>query len=81
MLKISFEKPKIAEEVERFLKKGDGRKKKEERKSWSHKERLLVGALLALTVILSIYFWLKGAGHLPEVVLPKPEFGETIILD
>lgn len=81
MFKIQFEKPKIAEEVERLLKKGDGRKKKEERKAWSHKERLLVGILLAATILGSLYFWYKGQGKLPSFNLPKFEAGETIILE
>lgn len=82
MLKVSFEKPKfaIAEEVKAFLKK-DGRKKKEERKPWTHKERLLVGALLALTILGSIYFWYKGQERLPSFDFGGINFGETVIIE
>lgn len=89
MLKFTFEPPKlqIAEEVKKLFKKERRSKKKEEIIIWSFKERLLVAALLLITVLGSLYFWHKGTGQLPQVnfffpnLLNSLDFSETIILE
>ena len=89
MLKIAFEKPKldVPEEVKYLFKKDGRRKKKEEIIIWSFKERLLVAALLVLTILSSLYFWYKSTGQLPEINFSFPSisnpfnFSQTIILE
>ena len=89
MLKVSLEPPKfqIAEEVKKLFKKERRDKKKEGIIIWSFKERLLVTALLLLTVLLSLYFWYKGTGQLPKMNFAFPaisnpfNFSQTIILE
>ncbi|MDO8503915.1 MAG: hypothetical protein Q7S60_04485 [bacterium] len=86
MLKVTFEKPKIgiAQEVQNLFKKETGRKKKEVQKPWTYKERLVVAAILFVTLGLGLYFWYKGQGRLPQFPsfnLGGIGFGETIILE
>lgn len=83
MLKVSFEPPKfpLSAEVTNLLKNQDRqKKKKQEPLSWTHKERVLVGVILALTILASLFFWYKGQGF-----LPTPDFSnfgrETIIIE
>lgn len=53
---------------------------------WTHRERVLVGIILALTILASVYFWYKGQGKLPEFKIGSPNFGgfglnQTVILE
>lgn len=68
MLRLVFDPPKfgMADEVKNLLKKPP-KKKGELPKFWTHKERVLVGAILVLTVLLSVYFWYKGQGAMPQL--------------
>lgn len=84
MLKIVFEKPRFlgggrqeAPGARNLL--GDQSKskykKKEKPKPWTWRERALVLGILAVTLLLSGYFWYKGnGGKLPSV--PRFDFGD-----
>ncbi|MAG59180.1 hypothetical protein CMO96_00085 [Candidatus Woesebacteria bacterium] len=80
MLKITWEKPEIADEVKDLLKK-PSKKKDEPHKFWSHKERTLVGVIFAATILFSIYFWYKGQGKLPEVNVGGFGLNETVVVE
>ncbi|MBI2007250.1 MAG: hypothetical protein HYS83_00910 [Candidatus Blackburnbacteria bacterium] len=87
MLKITFEKPKISigvsEETKSFLEKAGRAKKKEKPKPWTHKERIMVALFLAATVLLTLYFYYKGQGRIPEFNFNLGGFGfnQTVILE
>lgn len=88
MLKLIFEKPKIgigiSDEAKNLIKRNEKPlKKKEKPKPWTHKERLLVGSFLTLTIFASLYFYFQGQGKLPELKFNFGGFGfnETIILE
>lgn len=90
MFKISFEPPKfgVVDEVQNLLKKPPKPKKDELPKFWSHKERFLVGVILAATILLSAYFYYQGQGEIPEFKFSAPSFNfggfglnQTIIVE
>lgn len=95
MLKITFERPRIgigiSDEAKSLFGKAGKPKKKEKPKPWTHKERFLVGLFLILTILLSLYFYYKGQGRVPDGTwLRLPEFkfsfggfgiNETVILE
>lgn len=74
MFKVSFEPPKfgVSDEVKNLLKKPP-KAKRNELEFWSHKERLIVGSILVLSVLFSVYFWYKGNNQIPDIQLPKLE--------
>ena len=97
MFRIVWDKPEInvGEGVHNLLKKPT-KKEREQRMVWSHRERVLVGVILAVTILASVYFWYKGQGHndgnalwqgkLPELKVGSPNFGgfgfnQTVILE
>lgn len=95
MLKITFERPRIgigiSDETKSLFEKAGKPKKKEKPKPWTHKERFLVGLFLILTIFLSLYFYYKGQGQIPDgnwLRLPEFKFNfggfginETVILE
>lgn len=87
MLKISFERPRInigvSEETRNLLGKVVKPRKKEKPKPWTHKERIIVALFLAATVLLTLYFYYKGRGELPQLNFNLGGFGfnEKIILE
>lgn len=87
MLKISFERPRISigvsEETRNILEKVGKPRKKEKPKPWTHKERLMVALFLTATVLLTLYFYYKGRGELPQLNFDFGGFGfnEKIILE
>lgn len=56
------------------MKKPPKAKKDELPQFWSHKERLLVGIILVVTILGSIYFWYQGQNKIPEFQLSVPSF-------
>lgn len=87
MFRIVWDKPEVGvgNEVHNFLKKPT-KKEREQRMVWTHKERVLVGIILVITILASIYFWYKGQGKLPSVSAPSLNFGgfglnQTVILE
>lgn len=74
--KVSVEKPQfgVSDEVKNLMKKPPKAKKDELPQFWSHKERLLVGIILAITVLGSIYFYYKGQGKTPDFNFSSPSF-------
>jgi hypothetical protein len=91
-LKLVWEKPEVAPEVQNLLKKESKRKKKPEPPvEWGTRDRFIVGGILLVCAFGAAYFWYKGQGQnfgslldnasLPKVEFEAPEFGETIILE
>ena len=86
MLKVSFEAPKVgvSQEVKNLFKKKERVKKDQQLKLWTHKERVLVGLILAATLLFSAYFWYKGQGRLPSFSvggIGDFGFGQKVMLD
>lgn len=75
-LKVSLEKPhlEVVDEVKNLMRKSPKPKDGEMPKFWSHKERLFVGIILAITVLGSVFFWYKGQDKMPEFNLSAPSF-------
>lgn len=75
-LKISFEKPSldVHEEVKNLMRKPLKAKKDDLPQFWSHKERLLVILILAVTILGSVYFYYRGQGKTPEFQISVPSF-------
>lgn len=85
MFKVSFEPPKfgVAQEVKNLL-KAPPKSKKNNLVFWSRKERAIVGSILILSVLFSIYFWYKGNNQIPDIQLPKIEnfgFGFSEVIE
>lgn len=82
MLKVSFEAPKfgVTDEVKNLFKKKERVKKDQPLKFWTHKERVLVGIFLTITILLSAYFWYKGQGKFPAFSISGFGFGQKVIL-
>lgn len=74
-LKVSFEKPSLVdEEVKNLMRKPSKMKKDELPQPWSHKERLFVVIILAITILGSVYFYYQGTGKTPEFNFSVPSF-------
>lgn len=89
MFRIVWDKPEVGvgEEVHNLLKRPT-KKEREQRMVWTHRERVLVGIILAITILASVYFWYKGQGKVPSTFfsLPSINFGgfglnQTVILE
>lgn len=85
-LKISFEKPSfgVSEEVKNLMKKPPKPKKDEQHRFWTLKERLIVGGILLITILGSLFFWYKGNGGKIEVNFPDfGDFGltKTVVIE
>lgn len=75
-LKVTVEKPgfEVADSVKNLMKRPQRQKPGEPPKFWSHKERLIVGTILGITILGSIYFYYQGQGKFPEIRIEKPSF-------
>lgn len=82
MFKVSFEGPKfgITDEVKDLFKKKKD-KKDAPLKLWTHKERVVVGVILALTLLGSAYFWYSGQNRLPSIDFGSFGFEQKVILE
>lgn len=87
MFRIVWDKPEIGvgDEVHNLLKRPT-KKEREQRMVWTHRERVLVGIILTLTILASVYFWYKGQGTMPNFQIPSINFGgfglnQTVILE
>lgn len=90
MFRIVWDKSEVGvgEGVHNLLKKPT-KKEREKRMVWTHRERVLVGVILAITVLAGVYFWYKGQGEVPggtSFKLPSINLGgfginQTIILE
>lgn len=89
-LKISFEKPdlEVHEDVKQMMKKPPKPKKEAPPLFWDTKQRIIVGIILAVTLLGSLFFYYKGSGALPQINIQMPSFSlggfginETIIIE
>jgi hypothetical protein len=83
MLKISFEPPKLgfAEDIKNVLRGQEEKRRNQAKKvfAWTNKDRLLVLAVLLLTVLASLLFSYRGYGKLPKIKFNG--FSETVTLE
>lgn len=90
-LEIKFKKPGVTPEIADLLKKPPKKKRDDQKdKFWTLKERLIVGAILAGTMLGSLYFWYLGNGGNLKIPtnfeMPSFNFGgfgvnETIVVE
>lgn len=82
----SFSKPSFEthEDVKNLMRKPIKSRKDELPKFWTAKERVIVGSILGLTILLSIIFWYKGQNGNIQISWPSFEnlgFGETVVIE
>lgn len=91
-LKVSVEKPsfEIADEVKNLMKKPPKPKKDEMPRFWTRKERMIVGVILILSIVGSLYFWWQsGASNMGDTTLPSFSldnfsgfgFNQTVVIE